>query len=191
MGGQSDPSTDFEAARQVLRGARCSCEGIEVIKLLSLLLGDHDVVIDRSGFRVQRAWTRRKDSYFSRLAPTVVCALLGAVGGGPAAPDSRLMLNEKAVQSLTRGLCKGAFWLWLKDEEDAITIAIRACDAARHQPDVPEPLPLWRPSPQVWVDVAAARECPHCQRPSTSFRQLADSLVCRCCGRSFTPPSDL
>lgn len=186
----SDPSSDFEVVRRVLRGARRPFEGLEIIKLLSLLLGDRDIVINRNGFRVQCAWTRRTHSYLSSLAPAAVCALLEAVGGGELAVGSRLTLSEEAVQSLTRGLRKGAFWLWLEEEEDAVRIAIRACDAAQPPPDDPESLPLWRPSPQAWLYLAAACDCPHCQHPSTMFRKLEGSVVCRSCGRSFTPPSD-
>ncbi len=190
----------FERAKAVLAGEPYSTSDRAVRKVVRSVdsFEGSNLWINREAFEMRWVNENRKraHSFFLDLAPGLVLDLMSRMGVpeistptvGYLAP-SRTQLAMLAGDEVDRVA-------WIIPGADEIRVMVRPL-AGRIPPPpgpvledgpwpLPEPLPPWRAPEVVFVQFQPPLVCPHCAKPSESYRKLDDgSLICQQCGRSF------
>lgn len=177
------------------RRVRASTGGRKVTALL--WAGDGDVVIEPAAIVRQGPGGRRRETYPVAAAPYALGSLMDRAHVAA--------LTEPTVSAVSAGL--DADFLGASPTGRLACVWLRATDAGpievrlRSDREPPlHPLPIPAEGPLAWPadlpawDAMRFRDfdppiaCPHCGVASSRCRDLGDALVCKPCGRSFTPP---
>lgn len=181
---------DLAEVRAVLEGrVNPPIDAITVKTAWALFANRCDAVVSNQGFQVQFHGGRRLVTYYSFVAPTLVCHLLrwaGAVlpcGELRAAPVRAEVPKLRLAPELRTD---GKHLLWFRDGGEVIRFALRRDSEELRSAAWPPPVTPFKPSEPVYLDLNPPRPCPHCGVALLRVRDLGDAMICHECGRSFT-----
>lgn len=184
-----DPETALLLTRAVLEGTTPSEPDAVVTKMVRIMIGDTDVLVNQQGFFVQYPGRRRPFRYFSGLAPPSFAHIIAAACfDAPIRVAQRRVLDPSKLPKvhLLSTLGPEFHSVWLFPEPDCIRMSVRpgVCDDLT-------PLKEWTPAHKTYVVLDVSHPCPHCLIEQKRFRELDVVMVCPACGRSFKPSQDL
>ena len=184
-----DPETAFLQTRAVLEGTAAGEPDSAVTKMIRIIVGDKDVLVNQHGLFVQYPGRRRPYSYFSGLAPPSFAHIIAAARFEvPIRSPQRKVLDSSKLPRvhLLSNFGPEVHSVWLFPEPDCIKMSMRrgVCDDLT-------PLAKWAPAQKTYIVLGDPHPCPHCMAAQKRFRELDAVMICLACGRSFEPSQDL
>lgn len=194
-GDEIDAAHELGRVRAVLRGERVDEDPPALAKMVSILLAPGagvDMEVSAAGFLVRHAGRSKATPHAPHLAPAHV-QVLAWLGGVSAFSGAAVFRVDREASRRARGLVDhGPRWIWVREDADAVRIAVRHATAEGPPPGAPGDLPPPLPGPvRKLVALPEATRCPHCAAPGSTFRCLRDAVVCGACGGSFELPPEI
>lgn len=185
---EPDPDS-FARALTALDGARFALDhrSVKVLRFMLEKPDGCDALLSAARFVIRFGWhSSRQHHYFHHTAPAIVSTLAELAVASPGVRAIRSVIGPGTIRTGFEPWRFDRRRLWLDASPVQLTIQVRRAD--QDHGDQAEPLSAPIEPVVQFTDLAVPLACPHCARPSSTYRRLSDGwLVCDGCGRSFPP----
>jgi hypothetical protein len=176
-----------EVQEILLAGSRAKLKG-GASKLTRFILegSGADLEITEKVFTIRFDWNTARHRYFMDLAPGVVSALLDWCEVSKVVEPLAARFPADRVPRtgyLTTGILRADRDVWFLPGSP-VQLSVRRAEPTSKLP-VASALPTPIREPRRTVTLVRPHACPHCGRPSLSYRNLVGAWLCAACARSF------
>jgi hypothetical protein len=180
---ERDPES-FSKVLRVFEGQRYALDlgSSKVLRFMLERPEGCDATLSPDRFEIRFGWHPSRHRYYLSAAPAVVSRILELAEAPPNTQQVQCVIGPATLPQWSFGRRR----VWVRMNQDAISIQVRAADGdelGATEPAVfPEPIEF----PRQFLDFPSPLSCPHCATAAASYRQLhGGSLACGSCGRSF------